>query len=102
MLPPSPQGWKPDDLKVYVTWEFTLSDKTTKGQTKWYKGGINPEIAELFRVDIGDRTARSFARGIKRGALKATLWYDRGFLKKPGIDHNLVSIPILSHSAPPF
>ena len=85
MIPPSPQGWKPDDLKVYVTWEFTLSDKTTKGQTKWYKGGINPEIAELFRVDIGDRTARSFARGIKRGALKATLWYDRGFLKKPGI-----------------
>ena len=40
---------------MYVTWEFTLQDKTAKGQTKSYKGGINPDIFEQFRVDIGDR-----------------------------------------------
>ena len=51
----SVQGWKPEDLKVYVTWEFTIQDKTAKGQTKSYKGGINPDIFEQFRVDIGDR-----------------------------------------------
>ena len=49
------QGWKPEDLKVYVTWEFTIQDKTAKGQTKSYKKGINPDIFEQFRVDIGDR-----------------------------------------------
>ncbi|KAL5251485.1 hypothetical protein ACHWQZ_G016999 [Mnemiopsis leidyi] len=81
---PVPQGWKPEDLKVYVTWEFTIQDKTAKGQTKSYKKGINPDIFEQFRVDIGDRTARSFARAIKRGSCKFTAWYERGFLKKPG------------------
>lgn len=81
---PVPQGWKPEDLKVHVVWEFTIQDKTAKGQTKSYRGGINPEIFEQFRVDIGDRTARSFARAIKRGNLKVTACYDRGFLKKPG------------------
>ncbi|XP_063686886.1 coiled-coil and C2 domain-containing protein 1-like [Bolinopsis microptera] len=81
---PVPQGWKPEDLKVYATWEFTLQDKTAKGQTKSYKGGINPDIFEQFRVDIGDRSSRSFARAIKRGNVKFTAWYERGFLKKPG------------------
>ena len=81
---PVPQGWKPEDLKVHVLWEFTIQDKTAKGQTKSYKDGINPDLFEQFRVDIGDRTARSFARAIKRGNLKVTACYDRGFLKKPG------------------
>ncbi len=40
---------------MYLTWEFTIQDKTVKGQTKSYKGGINPDIFEQFRVDIGDR-----------------------------------------------
>ena len=42
-------------MKVYVSWEFTIQDKTAKGTTKTYKGGINPDIFEQFRVDIGDR-----------------------------------------------
>ena len=80
----SVQGWKPEDLKVHVSWEFALSDNVQKGTTKAYKGGINPDIFEQFRVDIGNRTARSFARAIKRGSFKATIYYDRGFLKKAG------------------
>lgn len=80
---PLPQGYKADDMKIYINWEFTMHDKVQKGQTKSYKGGINPDIFESFKVEI-DRTNRGFARAIKRGSFKAIVYYERGFLKKPG------------------
>ena len=59
-------------------------DISDKFWYKSYKGGINPDVFEQFRVDIGDRTARSFIRHIKRGSIKVTVFYERGFLKKAG------------------
>jgi len=44
-------------MKIYINWEFTMHDKVQKGQTKSYKGGINPDIFESFKVEI-DRTNR--------------------------------------------
>ena len=43
-------------------------------------------LLSLMDVNISRhlRSSRSFARAIKRGNVKFTAWYERGFLKKPG------------------